>query len=135
MNVCRRWICSGKSDWGIIRSASIWRFFGARDAGPACGRDVPGLSPETLMLFLCVHGAKHLWSRLQWLGDVARLARKQPDWACIWELANEAGCARPVLLGLLLAHELLEAPVPEEILERGRQAQVLQRLGSQVVWD
>ena len=39
------------------------------------GREVPSLSPEVLLLFLCVHGAKHLWSRLQWLGDVARLVR------------------------------------------------------------
>jgi len=107
----------------------LWR---SRCQTRLAGRDVPNLSPETLMLFLCVHGAKHLWSRLQWLGDVARLARKQPNWACIWELASVAGCARPVLLGLLLAHELLEAPVPEEILERVRQAQVLRRLGSQV---
>ncbi len=108
----------------------LWR---SRCPTPLAGREVPGLSPETLMLFLCVHGTKHLWSRLQWLGDIARLARTQPDWACLWELASRAGCGRPVLLGLLLAHELLGAPVPEAILERARQTQVLQRLASRVV--
>jgi hypothetical protein len=67
----------------------LWRSLGrARLAG----RDVPSLSPERMLLFLCVHGAKHLWSRLQWLGDVARLARAQPDWASALELAAEAGC-------------------------------------------
>lgn len=96
------------------------------------GREVPGLSPETLMLFLCVHGTKHLWSRLQWLGDIAMLSRTQPDWTCLWELASGSGCGRPVLLGLLLAHELLNAPVPEAILERARQTQVLQRLAGRV---
>lgn len=107
----------------------LWR---SRSPTRLAGREVPGFSPETLMLFLCVHGAKHLWSRLQWLGDIARLARTQPDWACLWELASGAGCGRPVLLGLLLAHELLQAPVPEAILERARHTQVLQRLASRV---
>ncbi len=97
-------------------------------------REVPSLSPESLMLFLCVHGAKHLWSRLQWLGDVAWLARAQPDWGVISDLATEAGCLTPLLLGLLLAQELLEAPVPKAILERARAAEEVQRMASHVVF-
>jgi len=84
------------------------------------GREVAALSPECLMLYLCVHGAKHMWSRLMWLGDVARLAAKGPDWEAVLALAAETRCERPVLLGLLLAHELLEAPVPDAIVERAR---------------
>jgi hypothetical protein len=95
-------------------------------------REVSSLSPESLMLFLCVHGARHLWSRLQWLGDVARLARTRPDWDVILDLATEAGCGTPLFLGLLLAKELLEAPVPEAILERARGADEVQRLASHV---
>ena len=50
----------------------LWRSLGR---GRIAGREVAGLSPESLLLFLCVHGAKHMWSRLHWLGDLARLAR------------------------------------------------------------
>jgi len=85
-----------------------------------------------LLLFLCVHGAKHMWSRLQWLGDVARIVRTQPAWADALELATEARCVRPVLLGLLLAHDLLAAPVPEAILERARSAEPVASLARQV---
>lgn len=97
------------------------------------GREVPSLSPGGLMLFLCVHGAKHMWSRLQWLADVARLARWQRDWACTLELATEAECERPLLLGLLLAHELLDALVPEVILERARGAKDIPQLLQEIV--
>ncbi len=107
----------------------LWRSLGrARIAG----REVSNLSPEVLLLFLCVHGAKHLWSRLQWLGDVARLAHTQPDWAGALDLATKAGCVRPLLLGSLLAHELLEAPVPEAVVERARAAQAVQSRARQV---
>jgi hypothetical protein len=95
-------------------------------------RGIPSLSPECQMLFLCVHGTKHLWSRLHWLGDVARLARAQPDWGAISDLATEAGCCTPLLLGLLLAQELLETPVPEAILECARRTPEIQRMASQL---
>ena len=108
----------------------LWRSLGR---SRIAGREVASLSPESLMLFLCVHGTKHLWSRLQWLGDVARLVRVQPDWAGTMELASEAGCVRPLLLGLLLAHELLEAPVPEAILERAGGAEAVRGRARQVV--
>ena len=96
------------------------------------GREVPCLSPEALLLFLCVHGTKHMWSRLQWLGDVARLVRKPLNWEAVLEMAEEARCMRPLLLGLSLAHELLEAPVPEDILQRARAAQAVQARARQV---
>jgi hypothetical protein len=87
---------------------------------PLDRREVPGLDPEALLLFLCVHGAKHLWSQLMWLGDIARLAQKQPDWTRAMDLAVDARCMRPLLLGLLLAHDLVDAPVPRFVLARAR---------------
>lgn len=83
-------------------------------------RTVPGLTPEALLVFLCVHGAKHGWSRLIWLADIARLAGAGFDEPMALDFAARAGCTRPVLLGLLLALDLLDAPVSESILERAR---------------
>jgi hypothetical protein len=113
-----------------IAPEMLWRSLGRTRMA---GREVPCLSPEALLLFLCVHGTKHMWSRLQWLGDVARLVRKQLAWDVVLQLAEEAGCMRPLLLGLSLAHELLEAPVPEDILQRARAAQAVQARARQVV--
>ena len=112
-----------------IAPEMLWRSLGRTRIA---GREVPCLSPEALLLFLCVHGTKHMWSRLQWLGDVARLVRKPLAWDVVLQLAEEAGCMRPLLLGLSLAHELLEAPVPDGILQRAREQQAVQARARQV---
>ena len=96
------------------------------------GREAPGLAPESLLLFLCVHGAKHFWSHLMWLSDIARLAGAIPDWTTALRVAADAGCARPVLLGLLLAHDLLGAPVPASVLEQARADRALPPLARDV---
>ncbi|MDR3744882.1 MAG: nucleotidyltransferase family protein [Acidobacteriaceae bacterium] len=95
------------------------------------GREVACLSPESLLLYLCVHGTKHMWSRLLWMGDVARLVRTPLNWPEVLALAAEAKCSRPLLLGLLLAHELLEAPLPEEVLQLALSTQAVQLRATQ----
>lgn len=100
----------------VIDPELLWR---GRSVPPPGGPGCPaGLDPETLLLYLCVHGAKHRWCRLIWLADIAWLARNEPDWNRAWRLAVEAGGERPLLLGLLLARDLLAAPIAESLLER-----------------
>lgn len=77
------------------------------------------MAPEDLLLLLCVHGGKHLWERLMWLCDVAQLLRKTPSLETdrLRRAAIHAGAARLLKLGLSLAHDLLRAPVPHELVE------------------
>jgi Uncharacterised nucleotidyltransferase len=79
------------------------------------------LGPEDTLLFLCVHGAKHNWAVLSWLVDLAELVRGQPelDWDEVVLWSRRPGRLRFVQLGLHLAHRLLEAPVPAEVLALG----------------
>ena len=112
-----------------IKPEILWRSLGRTQMA---GREVPCLSPEALLLFLCVHGTKHMWSRLQWLGDIARLVRKPLDWDVVLQLAEVARCMRPLLLGLLLAHELLDVTVPEGLLARARATQAVQARAREV---
>jgi len=95
----------------------LWR---SRQAARIAGQDIQVLAPECLLMYLCVHGAKHAWSRLHWLGDVARLVEKGVEWPAALALAAETRCERPFFLGALLAHDLLDAPVPADILEGAR---------------
>jgi len=69
------------------------------------------LGGEDLALFLCAHGAKHLWERLEWLCDLAALLARRPglDWDAMLARARRRGAERIVLLALHLAHELLGA--------------------------
>lgn len=79
--------------------------------------EVAHLAPEDLLLTLCVHGSKHRWNRIQWIADVAELLRTRPglDWQRLLDLAEGSGTRRMLWTGLRLAHDLLEAAVPEAV--------------------
>ncbi len=81
------------------------------------GHRVRTLPVVDLLLYLCSHGAKHRWERLEWIADVAELLRSHPDldWAASRREAQALGCERVLALGLRLAHELLDAPLPEHV--------------------
>jgi hypothetical protein len=86
------------------------------------GKEVAALAGEDLLLVLCAHGAKHRWRSLGWVCDVAELLRvdRAMNWQTVRDEARSLRCERILLLGLLLAHELLEAPVPEELVRQAR---------------
>jgi Uncharacterised nucleotidyltransferase len=98
------------------------------------GDIVPTLSPEDLLLFLCVHGSKHFWHRLAWIGDVAELIRAQKgmDWERLVGRAESLGSRRMLLLGLFLANDLLAARLPETILQMVRADLKVEALARQV---
>jgi hypothetical protein len=97
------------------------------------GQDVLALAAEDLLLVLCAHGAKHCWARLGWVCDVAELLRVQPalNWEAVAAEARHLRCVRILLLGLLLAYDLLQAPVPVEMLRQARSAAAVRRLAAQ----
>jgi Uncharacterised nucleotidyltransferase len=84
------------------------------------GVSTSAFAPEDLLLILALHGAKHSWSRIEWVCGIAELIRAtaQLDWPRMAEEAARIGSLRILWLGILLAHELLDAPVPLEIVRR-----------------
>jgi len=71
------------------------------------------LSAEDLFLVLCVHAAKHVWGRLIWLCDLARImVLPQLDWAWIAEQARKLGIVRIVRVSMLLTSRLLHVDIP-----------------------
>jgi Uncharacterised nucleotidyltransferase len=78
------------------------------------GRRVKCLAPEDLVLTLCVHAAKHAWSRLGWVRDIAAtMTSLSLDWKVVLNRAAEFGILRIVGVSLVLAHQLLGANLPE----------------------
>ena len=92
------------------------------------------LSSEDLLLSLCVHGSRHLWERLAWICDVAELLRSRKDlnWSAVLERANTMGNTRMLCLGLLLAHNLLDAPLPSDVKSRFETDRTLPSLANEV---
>lgn len=78
------------------------------------GCEVMTLSIEDLLVYLCLHGAKHGWERLSWIIDIGGLLKRRPemDWDVVAGLARADGCERAVGLGLALAGKVtgVEAP-------------------------
>jgi hypothetical protein len=87
------------------------------------GRSVFTFAPMNLLLILCAHGCKHRWEKMKWICDVAELVRakgKEIDWRKIQQEASREGVSRMLSLGLFLAHELLGANLPGEILQKAQ---------------
>lgn len=84
------------------------------------GMPVRSLAPEDQILYLCVHGAKHRWERLEWIACVAEIARRNPrlDWPATFERAERYRVYRFLKVGLLLAASLLGAELPAPVLAR-----------------
>jgi hypothetical protein len=83
-------------------------------------RSVLSLSCEDYLIFLCVHGSKHLWCRLNWICDIHEFLSAYPaiDWKRCLTLARKQGCERMLSLGLTLAEALLETELPAPVRER-----------------
>ena len=98
------------------------------------GTGVPTLAPRELLLFLCVHAAKHGWPTLGAAADIAAVARRYPalEWEAVDGDARRIGCRRMLLLGVHLAHELADAPVPESLLLAARSDSSVARLAAEI---
>ena len=98
------------------------------------GREVLTFSPEDTLLVLCVHADTHLWERLLWLCDIARVLDAHPalDWGQMLRRARASGSDRILSLGLRVAADLLGARVPEDILRRVRADAAVATLAAEV---
>ncbi|MGD0361271.1 MAG: nucleotidyltransferase family protein [Bryobacteraceae bacterium] len=100
-----------------------------------CGREVPALPAGDLLLMLCAHGAKHSWAELSAVCDIARLlvvAEERIYWPAVLGEARAMGAIRILLLGLSLAADLLDSPLPAEVLAQTRGDRILVSLAGQV---
>jgi len=98
------------------------------------GTQIKSLSAEDLLFSLCVHGSRHLWERLSWICDIAELlARREFDWDALLKRAATADSERMFLLGLHLAQQLLDAPLPKTVQQRCDVDERLQSLAENIV--
>lgn len=92
------------------------------------------LGPEDLLLYLCMHGSRHGWERLQWICDIAEVirGRERVFWDQVISQAGLLGCERMLGLGLLLAHDLLAAELPDDVKQHIRKDTQLLSLTTQL---
>jgi hypothetical protein len=98
------------------------------------GTEVRTLSPEDLLSFLCVHGSKDSWHSLYLICDVAALIHAHPelDWQWMMDRAETLRSERILYLGLCLAGQLMDAPLPDKVWKRIHDNEVVGKLAHQV---
>ncbi|HTS34798.1 MAG TPA: nucleotidyltransferase family protein [Candidatus Solibacter sp.] len=79
------------------------------------GQPMKSPSFEDLFLMLSAHAAKHLWERLLWLCDLARLiSRPGLNWKWIVSRAQGLGMVHIAGVTMILANRLLDVQIPAE---------------------
>jgi hypothetical protein len=78
------------------------------------GTTVQTFDAEDLLLYQAMHGAKHLWRRLEWISSLAESLRATPDldWDTLINRAASAHATRMLALGLRLVEQFSDVPVP-----------------------
>jgi len=84
--------------------------------------EVPCLSPEDSLLVLCLHAAKHLWTRLIWLSDIAETVRSYSgiqaiDYSRVFSRARSLGIARILGVSFWLVKNVVRAEIPQSAEE------------------
>jgi len=127
--------CFAPAIWRLPKIADpTWRRLGRLSL---LGASVPWPDAEDLLLILCLHGSKHKWEELKWIVDVAELLRTRPelDWRRLTDDARRMGAYRMLAICLVLASELLDAPIPRELLDRFRSTPSVASLAAEVCDD
>jgi hypothetical protein len=121
------WRLSSNATLLPLEEAAIW---GRLEPLAIAGAGFTTLPDEELFLYLCVHGGVHMWFRLKWLADIAALLRRLPADRVerVASRARSLQLHRPFHQALILAHELMAAPVPADILSAAYQDKPALRL-------
>lgn len=83
------------------------------------GKKVRQLGFEYLLIYLCLHGTRHSWERLEWLCSVACLLNNEKgiNYEVLLTAAKEIGCRKIVLQSFSLARKVFNVVLPQFIQE------------------
>ena len=98
------------------------------------GTVVETFGAEDLLLYQAMHGAKHLWRRLEWISCLAESLRATPviNWDTLVDRAVKAHATRILALGLRLVEEFSDVPVPSEVLASIDPNNAMQRMATEI---
>jgi hypothetical protein len=130
ISVDLHWRLTSKGMAFPIQPAELWPKL---SQATVAGKTIPTLAHDDLALLLAAHGTKSGWRNLIWVCDFAELLRKHQDtdWVAAFERAQRAHCSRSLLLACFLAHTLLDAPAPLELVKKARSNSAVQALAKQ----
>lgn len=98
-------------------------------------KKIPVLPTEQLLLYLCSHGSKHLFERLEWICDIDRSVRANPDidWETVSSEASRLGLTRIIYLSLSLCETLFALELPQIMKDESQKDTVMQELKETII--
>ena len=116
------WLTVVDLHWGLAPKSFVFKMdtddvLSRLQTVTIAGAEIKTLSTEDSILYQSMHGAKHLWRRLEWIGALGETIRAAQtiDWDVIIERAAEARATRMLALGLRLAERLSGVEIPAEV--------------------
>jgi hypothetical protein len=98
------------------------------------GISVETFGAEDLLLYQAMHGAKHLWRRLEWISCLAESihATREINWDTLVDRAAKAHATRILALGLRLVEEISDVPLPSAVFASVDGDKTMQRMAKQI---
>jgi hypothetical protein len=98
------------------------------------GTMVETFGAEDLLLYQAMHGAKHLWRRLEWISCLAESLRATPsiNWNMLVDRAAKAHATRILALGLRLVEQFSDVGLPGAVLTSVDPDKTMQRMAAQI---
>jgi hypothetical protein len=98
------------------------------------GTTVETFGAEDLLLYQAMHGAKHLWRRLEWISCLAESLRATPavEWNVLVNRAAQAHATRILALGLRLVEQFSDASIPTGVLTSVDRDNTMQRMATKI---
>ena len=99
------------------------------------GQPIYELSPENLLLMLCIHGTKHHWANLCWIADLGRFTQvySHLDWSGILDKATQYGFYKIVCNSLYLSDLMCGVNFPQNVQDRYREAPDIEQFAVETI--
>ncbi len=80
-------------------------------------KKILSISPENMLLILCIHTSGHYWDRFSWICDISELIQANMiDWIYVLERAEKLRIKRILLINLTLVKDIFDVNFPNIIL-------------------
>ena len=98
------------------------------------GTQIQTFGTEDLILYLSMHGTKHIWHRLEWISSLSEVIGSAPEinWSSLCDRAAQAHASRMLGLGLRLTNEVFGTVVPSSVFATLDARQSLRRLARKI---
>jgi hypothetical protein len=99
------------------------------------GTEIKTLATEDLIVYLSMHGAKHLWRGLEWISSLGELIRSAESiaWNTVIERAEKAHARRMLTLALRLVESVSGREIVSHVVDILDRDQSAQRMANEVL--